>query len=152
MVTCTLKLGISILNGGNVQVQQVRFSVQSYLLYHSSYSVQPSNIHQHKCLESTVALLLQSRMFNAFPLLSQKMLDYLKEKRDVGFFKSLSGLMQSCRYYTIILSLPLNWFSVLTSGASLLLWVFSPQCLGFERIWEAEQSRRTWHGDRGRFK
>ncbi|XP_031717450.1 ryanodine receptor 3 isoform X1 [Anarrhichthys ocellatus] len=47
MVTCTLKLGISILNGGNVHVQQ-------------------------------------------------KMLDYLKEKRDVGFFKSLSGLMQSC--------------------------------------------------------
>ena len=27
----------------------------------------------------------------------QKMLDYLKEKRDVGFFKSLSGLMMSCR-------------------------------------------------------
>lgn len=26
------------------------------------------------------------------------MLDYLKEKRDAGFFKSLSGLMQSCRY------------------------------------------------------
>ncbi|XP_059897680.1 ryanodine receptor 3 isoform X2 [Gadus macrocephalus] len=47
MVTCTLKLGISVLNGGNVQVQQ-------------------------------------------------KMLDYLKEKRDAGFFKSLSGLMQSC--------------------------------------------------------
>nr|XP_019953023.1 PREDICTED: ryanodine receptor 3 [Paralichthys olivaceus] len=47
MVTCTLKLGISILNGGNVRVQQ-------------------------------------------------KMLDYLKEKRDAGFFKSLSGLMQSC--------------------------------------------------------
>ncbi|XP_051500982.1 ryanodine receptor 3 [Myxocyprinus asiaticus] len=47
MVTGTLKLGISILNGGNVRVQQ-------------------------------------------------KMLDYLKEKRDAGFFKSLSGLMQSC--------------------------------------------------------
>ncbi|XP_029114127.1 ryanodine receptor 3 isoform X3 [Scleropages formosus] len=47
MVTYTLKLGISILNGGNVIVQQ-------------------------------------------------KMLDYLKEKRDAGFFKSLSGLMQSC--------------------------------------------------------
>ncbi|XP_067310941.1 ryanodine receptor 3 isoform X2 [Pseudorasbora parva] len=47
MVTFTLKLGISILNGGNIVVQQ-------------------------------------------------KMLDYLKEKRDVGFFKSLSGLMQSC--------------------------------------------------------
>lgn len=26
------------------------------------------------------------------------MLNYLKEKRDAGFFKSLSGLMQSCRY------------------------------------------------------
>ncbi|KAJ8274943.1 hypothetical protein COCON_G00095680 [Conger conger] len=47
MVTYTLKLGISVLNGGNVLVQQ-------------------------------------------------KMLDYLKEKRDVGFFKSLSGLMLSC--------------------------------------------------------
>ncbi|XP_059908188.1 ryanodine receptor 3-like isoform X1 [Gadus macrocephalus] len=47
MVTFTLKLGISILNGGNIVVQQ-------------------------------------------------KMLDYLKEKRDVGFFKSLSGLMMSC--------------------------------------------------------
>ncbi|XP_076834097.1 ryanodine receptor 3 isoform X7 [Brachyhypopomus gauderio] len=47
MVTFTLKLGISILNGGNILVQQ-------------------------------------------------KMLDYLKEKRDAGFFKSLSGLMQSC--------------------------------------------------------
>ncbi|XP_050990012.1 ryanodine receptor 3 isoform X2 [Labeo rohita] len=47
MVTFTLKLGISVLNGGNIIVQQ-------------------------------------------------KMLDYLKEKRDVGFFKSLSGLMQSC--------------------------------------------------------
>ncbi|XP_043961667.1 ryanodine receptor 3 isoform X1 [Gambusia affinis] len=47
MVTYTLKLGISILNGGNVQVQQ-------------------------------------------------KMLGYLTDKRDAGFFKSLSGLMQSC--------------------------------------------------------
>ncbi|KAK7904971.1 hypothetical protein WMY93_017578 [Mugilogobius chulae] len=47
MVTFTLKLGISILNGGNILVQM-------------------------------------------------KMLTYLKEKRDVGFFKSLSGLMMSC--------------------------------------------------------
>ncbi|KAM6912919.1 ryanodine receptor 3 [Xenentodon cancila] len=46
-VIFTLKLGISVLNGGNILVQQ-------------------------------------------------KMLDYLKEKRDVGFFKSLSGLMMSC--------------------------------------------------------
>ncbi|XP_014010249.2 ryanodine receptor 2 [Salmo salar] len=47
MVASTLKLGISILNGGNTTVQQ-------------------------------------------------KMLDYLKEKRDVGFFQSVAGLMQSC--------------------------------------------------------
>uniref|UniRef100_A0A452HQS8 Uncharacterized protein n=1 Tax=Gopherus agassizii TaxID=38772 RepID=A0A452HQS8_9SAUR len=29
-------------------------------------------------------------------LVQQKMLDYLKEKKDAGFFQSLSGLMQSC--------------------------------------------------------
>uniref|UniRef100_A0A8C3CQQ7 Ryanodine receptor 3 n=1 Tax=Cairina moschata TaxID=8855 RepID=A0A8C3CQQ7_CAIMO len=29
-------------------------------------------------------------------IVQQKMLDYLKEKRDAGFFQSLSGLMQSC--------------------------------------------------------
>uniref|UniRef100_W5N4D0 Ryanodine receptor 3 n=1 Tax=Lepisosteus oculatus TaxID=7918 RepID=W5N4D0_LEPOC len=53
MVTYTLKLGIAILNGGNVVVQQ-------------------------------------------------KMLDYLKEKRDAGFFKSLSGLMQSCSINSVL--------------------------------------------------
>uniref|UniRef100_A0A8C3HTG5 Ryanodine receptor 1 n=1 Tax=Chrysemys picta bellii TaxID=8478 RepID=A0A8C3HTG5_CHRPI len=47
MVSSTLKLGISILNGGNVEVQQ-------------------------------------------------KMLDYLKEKREVGFFQSVQALMQTC--------------------------------------------------------
>ncbi|KAG9351878.1 hypothetical protein JZ751_023129 [Albula glossodonta] len=47
MVSSTLKLGISILNGGNSEVQQ-------------------------------------------------KMLDYLKDKKDVGFFLSLQALMQSC--------------------------------------------------------
>uniref|UniRef100_A0A8C3RI39 Ryanodine receptor 3 n=1 Tax=Cyanoderma ruficeps TaxID=181631 RepID=A0A8C3RI39_9PASS len=30
-------------------------------------------------------------------IVQQKMLDYLKEKKDAGFFQSLSGLMQSCR-------------------------------------------------------
>ncbi|XP_073497742.1 ryanodine receptor 1 isoform X6 [Phyllobates terribilis] len=47
MVSSTLKLGISILNGGNCEVQQ-------------------------------------------------KMLDYLKEKREVGFFQSVQALMQTC--------------------------------------------------------
>ncbi|XP_074978445.1 ryanodine receptor 1 isoform X5 [Caretta caretta] len=47
MVSSTLKLGISILNGGNMEVQQ-------------------------------------------------KMLDYLKEKREVGFFHSVQALMQTC--------------------------------------------------------
>ncbi|KAM9587622.1 ryanodine receptor 1 isoform 3-T3 [Morphnus guianensis] len=47
MVSSTLKLGISILNGGNADVQQ-------------------------------------------------KMLDYLKEKREVGFFQSVQALMQTC--------------------------------------------------------
>ncbi|XP_066559872.1 ryanodine receptor 1b isoform X5 [Amia ocellicauda] len=47
MVSSTLKLGISILNGGNCEVQQ-------------------------------------------------KMLDYLKEKKEVGFFLSVQALMQTC--------------------------------------------------------
>ncbi|XP_069042527.1 ryanodine receptor 1 isoform X6 [Lepisosteus oculatus] len=47
MVSSTLKLGISILNGGNNEVQQ-------------------------------------------------KMLDYLKEKKEVGFFQSVQALMQTC--------------------------------------------------------
>ncbi|KAG8448852.1 hypothetical protein GDO86_015793 [Hymenochirus boettgeri] len=47
MVSSTLKLGISILNGGNNEVQQ-------------------------------------------------KMLDYLKDKREVGFFQSVQALMQTC--------------------------------------------------------
>lgn len=28
----------------------------------------------------------------------QKMLDYLKDKKDVGFFLSVQALMQTCRY------------------------------------------------------
>uniref|UniRef100_A0A8D0B2K0 Ryanodine receptor 1 n=1 Tax=Sander lucioperca TaxID=283035 RepID=A0A8D0B2K0_SANLU len=48
MVSSTLKLGISILNGGNSDVQQ-------------------------------------------------RMLDYLKDKKDVGFFLSVQALMQTCR-------------------------------------------------------
>ncbi|XP_007909260.1 ryanodine receptor 1 isoform X6 [Callorhinchus milii] len=47
MVSSTLKLGISILNGGNCEVQQ-------------------------------------------------KMLDYLKEKKEIGFFHSVQSLMQTC--------------------------------------------------------
>uniref|UniRef100_A0A4X2MA66 Ryanodine receptor 1 n=1 Tax=Vombatus ursinus TaxID=29139 RepID=A0A4X2MA66_VOMUR len=47
MVSSTLKLGISILNGGNMEVQQ-------------------------------------------------KMLDYLKDKKEVGFFQSIQALMQTC--------------------------------------------------------
>ncbi|EPQ04192.1 Ryanodine receptor 1 [Myotis brandtii] len=47
MVSSTLKLGISILNGGNADVQQ-------------------------------------------------KMLDYLKDKKEVGFFQSIQALMQTC--------------------------------------------------------
>uniref|UniRef100_A0A5F8GAP9 Ryanodine receptor 1 n=1 Tax=Monodelphis domestica TaxID=13616 RepID=A0A5F8GAP9_MONDO len=47
MVSSTLKLGISILNGGNIEVQQ-------------------------------------------------KMLEYLKDKKEVGFFQSIQALMQTC--------------------------------------------------------
>uniref|UniRef100_A0A8K9WN68 Ryanodine receptor 1 n=1 Tax=Oncorhynchus mykiss TaxID=8022 RepID=A0A8K9WN68_ONCMY len=55
MVSSTLKLGISILNTGNCDVQQ-------------------------------------------------RMLDYLKDKKDVGFFLSIQALMQTCRYGSLLTS------------------------------------------------
>lgn len=75
MVTGTLKLGISILNGGNVLVQQVKNLTGA----------------RHVCCVSDDTDLHFCCVF------LKKMLDYLKEKRDAGFFKSLSGLMMSCR-------------------------------------------------------
>lgn len=69
---------------------------------------------------------------------SQKMLDYLKEKRDAGFFKSLSGLMQSCRsvlwYYS-------SWKQTHDSYAHIWFWGSSPSVLdlnAFERQNKAE--------------
>uniref|UniRef100_A0A3Q3G0A9 Ryanodine receptor 2b (cardiac) n=1 Tax=Labrus bergylta TaxID=56723 RepID=A0A3Q3G0A9_9LABR len=41
-----------------------------------------------------VPLLLSDLVFDAF--VGQKMLDYLREKQDVGFFQSMAGLMLSC--------------------------------------------------------
>ena len=32
------------------------------------------------------------------PTLLQKMLDYLKDKKEVGFFQSIQALMQTCRW------------------------------------------------------
>lgn len=43
MVTCTLKLGISILNGGNVQVQQVRLSDFTVLIFNYLFYCQRMN-------------------------------------------------------------------------------------------------------------
>lgn len=38
-------------------------------------------------------------IFDAF--VWQKMLDYLRERRDVGFFQSMAGLMRSCRWVNL---------------------------------------------------
>lgn len=78
MVSSTLKLGISILNGGNSDVQQVRISPKAYVGRASS-----------------VMMSTTSTVFT--PLCLQKMLDYLKDKKDVGFFLSVQSLMQTCR-------------------------------------------------------
>lgn len=66
------------------------------------------------------------------------MLNYLKEKRDAGFFKSLSGLMQSCRsvlwYYS-------SWKQTHDSYAHIWFWGSSPSVLdlnAFERQNKAE--------------
>lgn len=85
MVTCTLKLGISILNGGNVKVQQVR-------LYRSN--IQPSlsvcpiyyvilmflSIHQYISLQQVHVFLL--------PFFSRKCLITWKRKEMQAFSRA----------------------------------------------------------------
>lgn len=80
MVSSTLKLGISILNGGNSDVQQVRVS--------------PKHLGR-VCCRATPKLVTVFSV--STPLCVQKMLDYLKDKKDVGFFLSIQSLMQTCR-------------------------------------------------------
>lgn len=77
MVTCTLKLGISILNGGNVQVQQVWLYSSSIKLYSSMCPIchqykstyinymYPYSMYRHYAGE---AFGFDSRMFNVFLL------------------------------------------------------------------------------------
>lgn len=81
MVSSTLKLGISILNGGNSDVQQVQKPCQS-----SAYMFK-TNI---------LIFVMKKKMFCP-PVRVQRMLDYLKDKKDVGFFLSVQALMQTCR-------------------------------------------------------
>uniref|UniRef100_A0A3Q3WQW7 Uncharacterized protein n=2 Tax=Mola mola TaxID=94237 RepID=A0A3Q3WQW7_MOLML len=59
---------------------------------------QQARLHARGAAEMVLQMISASKGNNDLlsSLLSQKMLDYLKEKRDTGFFKSLSGLMQSC--------------------------------------------------------
>lgn len=72
MVTTTLKLGISILNGGNSEVQRV-------------------------CVHYDFEVTMNGALINGLlPLFCQKMLEYLKDKKDVGFFLSVQALMQTC--------------------------------------------------------
>lgn len=87
-MSSTLKLGISILNGGNADVQQVG-SVRPSVCPSPCPSVRPRprlSAHVSAC---------PSVRPSSPP--EQKMLDYLKEKREVGFFQSVQALMQTCR-------------------------------------------------------
>lgn len=87
MVSSTLKLGISILNGGNAEVQQVtRVGGQVSgcgWVFPSGSQVSPTPI--------------------SYLLPLQKMLDYLKDKKEVGFFQSIQALMQTCRWGPVYL-------------------------------------------------
>lgn len=92
MVTTTLKLGISILNGGNSEVQRVCVL--------------------HKGLESD-EITFSGELKNEFPsLFFQKMLEYLRDKKDVGFFLSLQALMQTCWSVFFKNTTPI-WFDLL---------------------------------------
>ena len=68
MVTCTLKLGISILNGGNVQVQQVRLhgsDIQLGLLFALCITPMFPSIYPFRG-HTGAAFGLHSRKFDAF--------------------------------------------------------------------------------------
>lgn len=67
------------------------------------------------------------------------MLDYLKEKRDAGFFKSLSGLMLSCRYVRFMSLLSLVLLHSVLSYIAYYIAFFSVLDLNaFERQKKAE--------------
>ncbi len=53
--------------------------------------------HRYEYVGWNHGSVLRFDTFVCFVVHLQKMLDYLKDKRDVGFFQSLAGLMQSCR-------------------------------------------------------
>ena len=72
----TLELGISTLRGGNVEVQMVSFR-SSFIVSQLTFVSAP-------------AFLIRLRRS------LQGMLNHLKEKKDVGFFTSIAGLMNSC--------------------------------------------------------
>lgn len=80
MVSSTLKLGISILNGGNSDVQQV-IILHYYEAENDSYSA------------------AEPPALTSLSVCVQRMLDYLKDKKDVGFFLSVQALMQTCRLF-----------------------------------------------------
>lgn len=79
MVSTTLKLGISILNGGNSEVQRVCV---------------PKTNPSH--LQFATWSFFDCLIFYIFLFFCQKMLEYLKDKKDVGFFLSVQALMQTC--------------------------------------------------------
>lgn len=86
-----------------------------------------------------VHLFLTVGLFDS-SFLCQKMLDYLKEKRDAGFFKSLSGLMQSCRYSHIVYTSKKKNFCTDIS------------CLVFDFLSFSPSASWTWMHSRGRTK
>uniref|UniRef100_A0A670JW45 Ryanodine receptor 3 n=1 Tax=Podarcis muralis TaxID=64176 RepID=A0A670JW45_PODMU len=59
---------------------------------------QQSRLHERGAAEMVLQMISEkpNLFFFCSTFLLQKMLDYLKEKKDAGFFQSLSGLMQSC--------------------------------------------------------
>lgn len=111
MVSSTLKLGISILNGGNAEVQQVtRVGGQVSgcgWVFPSGSQVSPTPI--------------------SYLLPLQKMLDYLKDKKEVGFFQSIQALMQTCRWGPCLPSSLLYWVAVSSCPGLFLFYLECPR-------------------------
>lgn len=93
MVSSTLKLGISILNGGNADVQQV----MGEGTWEGSWE--------------GWEVPVRPPVPPPLPPPLQKMLDYLKDKKEVGFFQSIQALMQTCRWALVHIFSEAAWCS-----------------------------------------
>lgn len=130
MVSTTLKLGISILNGGNCEVQQVCPLKTNHLDY----------VIDVKSITFCVTTVLS--------LFFQKMLEYLRDKKDVGFFLSVQSLMQTCwsvfNQLTLSLTKPLKHIHLKNVSIRSKFWLMFSTVSWIWMLLRGRTRQRVW--------